>query len=221
MKTIDIQSLYTLIVADNYWRLLFQGLWATVVITLLSLFFGTLLGGVVYHATRDRRPWLRTIAKWYRIIVRGTPILMFILLFYYVVLQGKGGMVAAVIAFALNFSNFACAIIQSSIDSVEKGQIEAGQSLGLTRLQILRYIVAPQALSNALPAYKFQAVSLVKSTSVVGYVAILDLTQATEVIRVGTGMSLLPLIVVTAIYFLLAWLLNKLLDLLVKTTNQI
>lgn len=221
MKTIDIQSLYTLIVADNYWRLLFQGLWATVVITLLSLFFGTLLGGVVYHATRDRRPWLRTIAKWYRIIVRGTPILMFILLFYYVVLQGKGGMVAAVIAFALNFSNFACAIIQSSIDSVEKGQIEAGQSLGLTRLQILRYIVAPQALSNALPAYKFQAVSLVKSTSVVGYVAILDLTQATEVIRAGTGMSLLPLIVVTAIYFLLAWLLNKLLDLLVKTTNQI
>ena len=136
-------------------------------------------------------------------------------------LQGKGGMVAAVIAFALNFSNFACAIIQSSIDSVEKGQIEAGQSLGLTRLQILRYIVAPQALSNALPAYKFQAVSLVKSTSVVGYVAILDLTQATEVIRAGTGMSLLPLIVVTAIYFLLAWLLNKLLDLLVKTTNQI
>lgn len=221
MKTIDIQSLYTLIVADNYWRLLFQGLWATVVITLLSLFFGTLLGGVVYHATRDRRPWLRTIAKWYRIIVRGTPILMFILLFYYVVLQGKGGMVAAVIAFALNFSNFACATIQSSIDSVEKGQIEAGQSLGLTRLQILRYIVAPQALSNALPAYKFQAVSLVKSTSVVGYVAILDLTQATEVIRAGTGMSLLPLIVVTAIYFLLAWLLNKLLDLLVKTTNQI
>lgn len=221
MKTIDIQSLYTLIVADNYWRLLFQGLWATVVITLLSLFFGTLLGGVVYHATRDRRPWLRTIAKWYRIIVRGTPILMFILLFYYVVLQGKGGMVAAVIAFALNFSNFACAIIQSSINSVEKGQIEAGQSLGLTRLQILRYIVAPQALSNALPAYKFQAVSLVKSTSVVGYVAILDLTQATEVIRAGTGMSLLPLIVVTAIYFLLAWLLNKLLDLLVKTTNQI
>lgn len=221
MKTIDIQSLYTLIVADNYWRLLFQGLWATVVITLLSLFFGTLLGGVVYHATRDRRPWLCTIAKWYRIIVRGTPILMFILLFYYVVLQGKGGMVAAVIAFALNFSNFACAIIQSSINSVEKGQIEAGQSLGLTRLQILRYIVAPQALSNALPAYKFQAVSLVKSTSVVGYVAILDLTQATEVIRAGTGMSLLPLIVVTAIYFLLAWLLNKLLDLLVKTTNQI
>ena len=221
MKTIDMQSLYALIVADNYWRLLFQGLWATVVITLFSLFFGTLLGGVVYHATRDRRPWLRTIAQWYRIIVRGTPILVFLLLFYYVVLQGKGGMVAAIIAFSINFSGFACTIIQSSINSVEKGQIEAGQSLGLTRLQILRYIVAPQALSNALPAYKFQAVSLVKGTSIVGYVAILDLAQATEVIRTETGMSLLPLIVVTAIYFLLAWLLNKLLDSLVKTTSQI
>lgn len=221
MKTLDLQSLYAFILAGNYWRLLFQGLWATVIITLLSLFFGSLLGGVVFHASRDRRPWLRTIAKWYRIIVRGTPILMFLLLFYYVVLQGNGGMMAAVIAFSLNFSNFACAIIQSSIDSVTKGQIEAGQSLGLTRLQILRYIVAPQALSNAIPTYKFQAVSLVKSTSIVGYVAILDLAQATEVIRNETSMSLLPLIVVTAIYFLLAWLLNKLLDSLVKTTKQI
>ena len=216
-----MRSLNDVFVAGDYWLLLLQGLWSTIVITLLSLFFGTLLGWAVYLATRDRRRWLRTVAEWYRIIVRGTPIMMLLLLFYYVVLQGKGGMVAAIFAFALNFSNFACAIIQSSIDSVETGQIEAGRSLGLNRKQILRYIVAPQAISNALPAYKFQAVSLVKGTSVVGYVAILDLTQATEAIRTGTGMSLIPLILVTAIYFLLAWLLNKLLDTLVKNTNLI
>ena len=213
------QSLYDIFVADDHWLLLLQGLWATVVITLLSLFFGTLLGGVVYLATRDRRPWLRTIAKTYRIIVRGTPIMVLLLLFYYVVLQGRGGLLAAIVAFALNFSNFACAIMQSSIDSVGKGQLEAGRSLGMSRIQILRYIVAPQAIGNALPAYKFQAVSLIKSTSVVGYVAILDLTQATEFIRTGTGMSLIPLIVVTAIYFLLAWLMNKLLDTFVKGKN--
>lgn len=213
------QSLYDIFVADNHWLLLLQGLQATVVITLLSLFFGTLLGGVVYLATRDRRRWLRTVARWYRVIVRGTPIMVLLLLFYYVVLQGKGGVVAAVVAFALNFSNFACAIIQSSIDSVGTGQIEAGRSLGLNRMQILRYIVAPQAVSNALPAYKFQAVSLVKGTSVVGYVSILDLTQATEAIRTGTGVSLIPLIIITAIYFLLAWLMNKLLDTLVKTVR--
>ena len=216
-----MQSLYTLFVANNHWLLLIKGLCATVTITLLSLFFGTLLGGVVYIATRDRRPWLRFIAKWYRIIVRGTPIMVLLLLFYYIVLQEKGGMVAAIIAFSLNFSNFACAIIQSSIDSVGIGQIEAGRSLGMNKMQILRNIVAPQALDYAMPTYRFQAVTLIKSTSVVGYVSILDLTQATEAIRAGTGMSLLPLVVVTAIYFLLAWLLNKLLDTLVKSANII
>lgn len=215
----DMHSLYTVLLADNHWLLLLKGLWATVLITLFSLFFGTLLGGAVYLATRDRRSWLRTIARWYRIIVRGTPIMVFLLLFYYVVLQGKGGMVAAIVAFSVNFSNFACSIMQSSIDSVGVGQIEAGRSLGLNRMQILRYIVVPQALANALPAYKFQAVALVKGTSVVGYVSILDLTQATEAIRASTGMSLLPLIVVTVIYFLLAWLLNKLLDTLLKSAN--
>ena len=217
----DMQSLYTVFVADSHWMLLLKGLWATVLITLLSLFFGTLLGGVVYMATRDRRSWLRSVASVYRIIVRGTPLMVLILLFYYVVLQGKGGLVAAIVAFALNFSNFACSVMQSSIDSVGIGQIEAGRSLGLTRMQILRHIVAPQAIANALPAYKFQAVTLMKGTSVVGYVAILDLTQATEAIRTGTGMSLLPLVTVTAIYFLLAWLLNKLLDTLVKSARTL
>ncbi|MBO4588497.1 MAG: amino acid ABC transporter permease [Bacteroidales bacterium] len=215
------QSLYTIFIEDNRWLLLLQGLWATVVITLLSLAFGTLLGGCVYFATRNRRHWLRNVAKWYRVIVRGTPLMVLLLLFYYVVLRGSGGIWAAIIAFSLNFSNFACSIIQSSIDSVGRGQIEAGRALGLNRIQILRYIIAPQALRNALPAYKFQAVSLVKGTSVVGYVAIVDLAQATEAIRTGTGMSLLPLVVVTAIYFMLAWMLNKLLDTLVKSASQI
>lgn len=215
------QSLYTIFIEDDRWLLLLQGLWATVVITLLSLAFGTLLGGCVYFATRNRRHWLRNVAKWYRVIVRGTPLMVLLLLFYYVVLRGSGGIWAAIIAFSLNFSNFACSIIQSSIDSVGRGQVEAGRALGLNRIQILRYIIAPQALRNALPAYKFQAVSLVKGTSVVGYVAIVDLAQATEAIRTGTGMSLLPLVVVTAIYFMLAWMLNKLLDTLVKSASQI
>ena len=214
-------KLYAIFVANDHWQLLLQGLWATVVITLLSLIAGTLLGGGVYLASHDRHKWVRTTARWYRYIVRGTPIMVLLLLFYYVVLQGKGGLVAAVVAFALNFSNFACAIIESSIESVGRGQIEAGRALGLSRMQVLHYIVAPQALKNALPAYKFQAISLVKSTSVVGYVSIMDLTQATEAIRTGTGMALLPLIVVTGIYFLLAWLLNRLLDTLVKTASQI
>ena len=216
-----LNKLYAIFVADAHWMLLLQGLLATEAITLLSLAAGTLLGGVVYLGTRSQHTWLRTLTGWYRVIVRGTPVMVLLLTLYYVVLQGDGGMFAAIVAFSLNFSNFACGIMQSSIDSVGKGQIEAGRALGLNRMQILRYIVAPQALRNAMPAYKFQAVTLVKGTSVVGYVSILDLTQATQAIRTGTGMSLLPLVAVTAIYFLLAWLMNKMLDSIVKTASRV
>jgi polar amino acid transport system substrate-binding protein len=204
-----------------YLPLLAKGLGATVLITLLSLVAGTVLGAGIYALTKSNRTWVRKTAQCYRFLVRGTPIMVFLLLFYYIVLQGSWGIAAAVLAFSFNFSNFACSVIQSSFDTVGKGQIDAGISLGFSRYQILRYIIAPQALVNALPAYKFQATTLLKGTSVVGYVSILDLTQVTEAIRHDTGESLLALVLVTAIYMILAWLLCKLLDHCVKTTHKI
>ena len=196
--------------------LILKGLLYTALITLLSLPLGTLLGAAVYAMTLSRRRWVREVARWYRYIVRGTPLIVLLLAVYYVVLGGGGGLLAAVIAFSLNFSNFACADIGSSIDSVGRDQIDAGRALGLSNWQNLRYVVAPQAVRYALPTYKFQAVGMVKSTSVVGYVAMQDLTQATMAIRQGTGQMLIPLLVATAIYFILAWLLSKMLDTIVK-----
>lgn len=204
-----------------YLPLMVKGLGATATITILSLVAGTALGAGIYAMTKSRRLWVRKTAQCYRFIVRGTPIMVFLLLFYYIVLQGSWGVAAAVLAFSFNFSNFACSVIQSSFDTVGKGQIDAGISLGFSRYQILRYIIAPQALINALPAYKFQAVTLMKGTSIVGYVSILDLTQVTEAIRRDTGESFFALLLVTAIYMILAWLLCKLLDYLVKTTHKI
>ena len=204
-----------------YLPLLAKGLGATVLITLLSLVGGTLLGAGVYAMTQSRHSWVKKTAQCYRFIVRGTPLMVLILLFYYIVLQGSGGIAAAVLAFSFNFSNFACSVLQSSIATVGRGQQEAAVSLGFTKRQILRYIIAPQALDNALPAYKFQAATLLKSTSIVGYVSILDLTQATEAIRHDTGQFLFPLLLITAIYMILAWLLCKLLDILVKYSQKI
>ncbi len=201
--------------------LIAKGLGATVLIAMLSLIGGTLLGMGVYSMTQSRHSWVKKSAQCYRFIVRGTPLMVLILLFYYIVLQGTGGIAAAVLAFSFNFSNFACSVLQSSISTVGRGQLDAAVSLGLTKRQILRYIIAPQALVNALPAYKFQAVTLLKSTSIVGYVSILDLTQATEAIRHNTGQFLLPLLLITAIYMILAWLLCKLLDYIVKHTQKI
>lgn len=212
---------YDTLIADNRWRLIVQGLGATVVITLLSLLFGTLLGVAVYGMSQSRKNWMRRTAAVWRFVVRGTPMLVLLLFFFYVVLSGGNGMLAAVAAFSINFSNLACLLIQSSVESVGHGQVEAGRALGFNNWQTLRYIVLPQALRNALPAYKFQAVSMVKSTAVVGYVAIQDLTHAFETIRQSTNQSLLPLIIVTVIYFILAWLLSKLLDYIAVKTSRI
>ncbi len=197
---------------SDCWPLILRGLGATMLITILSLPLGTWLGGLVYAMSQSRKRWLKTVAQYYRIIVRGTPMLVLLLFIFYVILSKGNGMLAAVLAFSINFSNFAVAIIQSSIDAVGREQIEAGRALGLSKIQNLRYVVIPQALRYAMPAYKYQAVGLLKSTSIVGYVAIQDITQATEVIRHGTGQSLIPLLIVTILYFILAWLLVKLLD---------
>jgi len=209
------------LIVDNRWMLIVKGLWATVIITLLSLALGTLLGGGIYMMTISRRSWVRKTAQFYRIIVRGIPLLVLLLFFFYVVLSGGNGILAAVIAFGINFSNLTCTLFQSSIGAVGKDQIEAGRALGFTTMQNWRYIVLPQALKNALPAYKYQAVSMVKSTAIVGYVAVTDLAMATENIRFATGRSFLPLLIITILYFILAWLLTKLLDYIASKTTRL
>lgn len=212
---------YETLVVDSRWMLIVQGLWATIVITLLSLVLGTLLGGGIYAMTLSRRSWVRKTAQYYRLIVRGIPLLVLLLFFFYVVLSGGNGILAAVIAFGISFSNLTCTLFQSSIETVGKDQIEAGRALGFTNLQNWLYIVRPQALKNALPAYKYQAVAMVKSTSIVGYVAVTDLALATENIRSATGQSFLPLLLITILYFILAWLLTKLLDYIAYKTTRI
>ena len=107
---------YEALIADQRWMLIVNGLWSTVVITVLSLFIGTLLGGLIYLMTLSHSKRLRQFAATYRYIVRGTPLLVLLLFFFYVILSGGNGIIAAVAAFAVNFSNLACALIQSSLD---------------------------------------------------------------------------------------------------------
>lgn len=211
---------YEILIADNRWMLIVHGLCLTVVITLLSLFFGTLLGAGVYWMSLSRRRWVSQVASAWRYVVRGIPLLVLLIFFFYVVFSGGCGVFAAVVAFSINFSNLACTLFETSMDAVGRDQVEAGRALGFNNLQNLRYVVLPQALKNFLPTYKYQAVSMVKSTSIVGYVAVKDLLQSIEVIRSSSHQSFLPLLLVTAIYFLLARLLCLLLDYIaVKTTR--
>ena len=201
--------------------LILKGLLATVAISLLSLLIGTLVGCGLYALSQNRRRWLQNVSKWWKVVMRGTPLMVLILIVFYLLFGGHCPILAASIAIGLIFANFVAANLQSSIDAVGRGQMEAGQMLGFSKLQTMRYIVLPQALRIGMPAYKFQAVATVKGTSVVGYVAIQDLTLATQTIRSGTGQDLLPLLITTLIYFLLAWLLNKLLDYILFRISQI
>ena len=206
------------LVVENRWRYITDGLWETVKISILAILLGSLLGAGVCWMRMSRRRWVSGTAKVYVELMRGIPMLVFLMIMFYVILAGTGlsATAVAVAAFALNFAAYVSEMFRTAIQSVGKGQTEAGLAIGFTRWQTFIYIVAPQALRSVMPVYKGEAVSLVKNTSIVGYIAIQDLTRASDMIRNRTFDAFFPLLIVTVIYFILAWLLGKLLDLITK-----
>lgn len=210
---------YNNLVVEDRWKYITDGLWETVKISLFSLLLGTLFGAGVCALRMSRSKGLSKIAKIYIDIMRGIPMLVFLMIMFYVIFSktGLGGTAIAVLAFAMNFAAYVSEMFRTSIQSVSKGQIEAGLALGLTKWQTFWHITAPQAVKSVMPVYKGEAVSLVKNTSIVGYIAIQDLTRASDIIRTRTFDAFFPLLIVTIIYFILAWLLGKALDLIVKS----
>ena len=204
------------LVTESRWKLITEGLVETLKITVLSILLGTVLGAGVCAARRSRRRWLRNAASVYSSFLQGTPTLVLLLIMFYVVFAGSGtsGTAVAVVTFALYFASSSGSIFDTSISSVRKGQTEAGLSLGFTPLQTFTGIVLPQAMKKGVPLYTGECISLLKSTSIVGYIAIQDLTRASDLIRSRTFDALIPLLLVTAIYFVLAWLIRLSLNLL-------
>lgn len=212
------ESFHKNFIHEDRWRFLVDGLWETIIIAVFSLLLGTLLAGFVCWMRMNRRRWLRMVAATYIDIMRGVPLLVILMLMFYVVLAptGLNATTVAVISFAIVFGAYVSEIFRTAIKSIGQGQTEAGVALGFTPLQTFLYIVMPQAAKAALPVYKGEAVSLFKNTSIVGYIAIQDLTKASDLIRSRTFDAFFPLIVISIIYFVLAWLLGKLLDRAVK-----
>jgi polar amino acid transport system substrate-binding protein len=164
---------------------------------------------------RSRRSWVRKAAGIYGAFIQGIPTLVLLLIMFYVVFANAGlsGTFVAIVTFALCFAWSSGSIFDSAISSVPAGQTEAGLSLGFTPLRTFTGIVFPQALKNGLPLYAGECVALLKSTSIVGYIAIMDLTRASDLIRSRTFDAFIPLLIVTVAYFVLAWLLRLLLNL--------
>ena len=206
------------LVTEGRWKLITDGLWETLLITFFSILLGTLLGAGVCAMLRSRRKWIQKAAELYGAFIQGIPTLVLLLIMFYVVLPGAGlsGTLVAIVTFALCFAWSSGSIFSSAISSVHKGQTEAGLSLGFTPLKTFTGIVFPQALQKALPLYTGECVSLLKGTSIVGYIAIMDLTRASDLIRSRTFDALMPLLFITVAYFVLAWLLRLLFNLFLK-----
>jgi polar amino acid transport system substrate-binding protein len=208
-------SFYINIILENRYLLILSGLRTTLVISVLACLFGTALGAGICALRMSKNVILRWLAKVYISVIRGMPVLVLLMLIFYVIFASVNidPVLVAVIAFGMNFGAYVSEMFRASIEGIDKGQREAGWAGGFTKLQTFRYILLPQALKSVLPVYKGEFISLVKITSIVGYIAVQDLTKASDIIRSRTFDAFFPLIMVAVLYFLLSGVLIQILSL--------
>ena len=213
-----IESFNNNLIAEGRYRMILDGLQVTLLITVCAAVLGTLLGGLVCWMRMSRRRWLQQTAKVYIDLMRGTPVLVLLMLMYYVVMAPlrATGIVVAIVTFAMNMAAYVSEMLRTAIGGIDRGQTEAGLALGFTRRQTFFKIVLPQVVRSVMPVFQGEVVSLLKGTSVVGYIAVADMTRASDLIRSRTFDAFFPLIVTAIIYFLMAWLIGLLLRSLVE-----
>jgi polar amino acid transport system substrate-binding protein len=209
------------VIQEKRYLLIWDGLKTTVLISVLATVLGTLLGALVCFMRMSKRAVLNVPAKVYIAILRGTPVLVVLMLVFYVVFASVdiSPVLVAVIAFAMNFAAYVAEIFRTGIEGVDKGQTEAGLAMGFTKLQTFLFIVVPQTVRRILPIYKGEFISLVKMTSIVGYIAVQDLTKASDIIRSRTFDAFFPLIMVAILYFAISWALMQSLEYLERATD--
>ena len=214
-------SFYINFIKDDRWKYLSDGFLVTLEIAFSAVLLGILLGFTVavIRSTHDKTGKLRflnLLCKIYLTVIRGTPVVVQLLIIYFVIFGSVNvsKVLVAIVAFGVNSGAYVAEIIRSGIMSIDKGQFEAGRSLGLSYLQTMVYIILPQAFKNVLPALGNEFIVLLKETSVSGYIALQDLTKAGDIIRSQTYTAFMPLIAVALIYLavvmLFSWLLGKL-----------
>lgn len=212
------QRLYDDFIVENRYMYLVKGLGNTIVITIGALIIGIILGVLValvrVNHQNDHRKLrvLNVICGLYLTLFRGTPTIVQLMLFYFVFLVNiRNGITVAIIAFGLNSGAYMAEVIRSGIQSVDRGQTEAGRSLGLSQKQTLSKIILPQAFKNVAPAVFNEFITLVKETSVAGYVGIADLTKGGDVLRSITWDPFPPLLAVALVYLIIVIFLTAIL----------
>ncbi len=223
---IDIaESFNKTFIVDDRWKQFLSGLGVTLEITIIAAFLGIILGFLiaVVRATYDntlsgkkcRKPSdyllkvLNFICNIYITVIRGTPVVIQLMIMYYIIFaSSRNGIIAAVLAFGINSGAYVSEIVRSGIMSIDKGQFEASRSLGFDYKSTMIHVILPQALKNVLPALGNEFIVLVKETSVAGYVALQDLTYVGNLVRSRTYEAFFPLISIAVVYLVIVLFLT-------------
>lgn len=220
-------GIHTVFIEKSRYLLFLQGLKNTLLIALFATLIGVVIGvcvaviKVYCIQTRRLKPlnWLLNV---YITVFRGTPIVVQLLIWYFIILGplNVDGVPAAIIAFGLNSGAYVAEIVRGGIMGVDSGQTEAGRSLGLTAGMTMWHIVLPQAMKNILPAIGNEFIALLKETSVVGYIAVLDFTRAGNQVRAATYEPFFSLLFVALGYLLLVMGISKILSLVERRLRK-
>ncbi|MBQ4466434.1 MAG: amino acid ABC transporter permease [Oscillospiraceae bacterium] len=216
-----LDKLHDTFIVDDRWTYLTNGLKITLIVTFFAALLGIVLGFLIAivrstYAKTGKLRILNFLAKLYLTVIRGTPVLVQLMIIYFVIFASfnVSKIFVAIMAFGLNSAAYVAEIVRSGIMSIDNGQFEAGASLGLNYPKTMIHIILPQALRNILPALANEFIVLLKETSVAGNIALNDLTKGGDIIRSATYEAFLPLIAVALIYLAMVMILSRLVALL-------
>lgn len=221
-------SIYYSLIYDSRYKFILEGLLNTILIAFFAVTIGFIIGVIIslirnYHDNKGKLKILNFLSISYVNIIRGTPVILQLMIIYYVIFKSINIniLVVGVLAFGINSGAYVSEIIRSGINSIDKGQFEAGYSLGLKYNTIMKDIVLPQAIKNILPALGNEFITLLKETSVGAYIGIIELTKASDIIASRTYDYFFPLIIVAVIYLVLTLSLSKLITKLERKLNNV
>ena len=223
-----IDSFYQTIIYDNRYKFILEGLINTIIIAFFAVIIGIIIGIVIslVRNNYDKNGKMKignSIAKAYVNIIRGTPVILQLMIIYYVIFKSVdiNIVIVGILAFGINSGAYVSEIIRAGINSISQGQTEAGYALGLNYGQVMQYIILPQAIRNILPALGNEFITLLKETSVGAYIGIIELTKASDIIASRTYDYFFPLIIIAIIYLIMTLGLSKLVSKMERRLNNV
>lgn len=222
-----MDNLYKTVIADDRYLLILNGLKNTILITIGAIIIGIIIGIIITliqnnYKENKKHKLLYYFSDLYVKIIRGTPVLLQLMIIYYIIFKTSNIniILIGVISFGINSGAYVSEIFRAGIEAIDRGQMEAGRSLGLKYSQIMRYIILPQAFKISLPPLGNEFITLIKETSVAGYIGIMELTKSGDIIASRTYNYFFPLIITALIYLVLTLGITRLLKFLEKGDNN-